>query len=505
MKAIVLLLDSVNRRSLAAYGGSGVPTPNLDRLAARSAVFTNHWAGSLPCMPARRDMLTGRLGFLERNWGPIEPFDWTLPQALKEAGVYSHISTDHYHYFKRGGENYCQQFDTWDFIRGQESDPWVSRIKREGRPDRYLGKHIPQYELNRTQFQGEEDYPSPRTFQSAIRWLDANHDADDYLLWVEAFDPHEPFDLPESYLQDYNDDYEGPTYYWPEYGLVNVPDEALQHIRRRYAALLTMTDRWVGKLLDAMDRYDMWKDTMVIFTSDHGYMLGEHQFMAKNVMPAYNEITHIPLMVHMPGGEGAGESINAITQNIDLFPTLLEHFHGDPSRCRNPLHGKSWLPLLRYEVSSIRDYALYGYFGKNVNVTDGEYTYFRAAVHEDNAPLYLYTAMPSTNGHYFGLDSIHYTSRIEMGRFLTWSSFPVYRIPANNVTMKDKTQAFDLRGEWIREHQLYRIRDDYGQQVQLRDEAVEQRMFALLSRALREYDSPKEQYERLGIAPDALC
>ncbi|MCR8633181.1 sulfatase [Paenibacillus radicis (ex Xue et al. 2023)] len=499
MKTIVLLLDSVNRHFLSTYGASGISTPNLDRLAERSVVFTNHWSGSLPCMPARRDMLTGRLGFLERNWGPIEPFDQTLPQMLRDNGIFSHISTDHYHYFKVGGENYCQQFDTWDFIRGQESDPWVSRVMKDEQPEGHLGKFVPQYALNRKEFRKEEDYSSPKTIKSAIRWLDSNHDASDFLLWVEAFDPHEPFDLPESYIEEYEDDYNGPSYYWPEYGQVNVPNGALKHIRKRYAALLTMTDRWVGKLFETMDRYAMWEDTMVIFTSDHGYMLGEHNFLAKNVMPAFNEIAHIPLMIHMPGDKYAGKRVDTLTQNIDLFPTLLEQFGLDVSRCRNRLHGKSLLPLIRGEVSSIRDCALYGYFGKNVNVTDGEYTYYRASYHDDNSPISLYTAMPTTIGHYYGMDHIIEPSRIEMGPFLKWTDFPVYKIPGNNVRMKDQTQSFHVNSEYIRQHLLFNIREDYSQNHPLHHEETEQRMIQLLRKALEEHDSPNEQYSRLGL------
>ncbi|MGX4584534.1 sulfatase [Paenibacillus chitinolyticus] len=499
MKAIVILLDSVNRHFLEVYGASGTVTPNINRLAERSVVFQNHWSGSLPCMPARRDLLTGRLGFLERNWGPIEPFDHTLPQILKENGVFSHISTDHYHYFKVGGENYCQQFDTWELSRGQESDPWVSHVEKPARPQMHLGKFIPQYELNRAEFLAEENYPSPKTFQNAIQWLENNHKSDQFLLWVEAFDPHEPFDLPESYLQESGDDYSGPTYYWPEYGQVNVPDEALKHIRKRYGALLKMTDRWLGKLLNVMDEKEMWDDTMVIFTTDHGYMLGEHNFMAKNVMPVYNEIAHLPLFVHLPGSKFAGKQIDALTQNIDVFPTLLEHFGIDNHCCRNKIHGKSWMPLIRGEVPFIRDCALYGYFGKNVNVTDGEYTYFRAAASENNGPLSIYTAMPTTNGQYYDITSIVDRRRIEMGSFLKWTDFPVYRIPGDNVRLKDQTQSFQVNSEFIKHHQLFHIRKDYGQQYPIRDEETERRMIELLRKALTDHDSPNEQFVRMDV------
>src|ERR1035437_2556097 len=129
MKTIFILLDSFNRRILQLYNkDSLVQTPNIDRFAEKSMVFENHWLGSAPCMPARRDLFTGRLNFLDRNWGPVEPFDTTLPPLLRSKGVFTHMVTDHFHYFEVGGENYCQMFDTWDFIRGQEWDPWISRV-----------------------------------------------------------------------------------------------------------------------------------------------------------------------------------------------------------------------------------------------------------------------------------------------------------------------------------------------------------------------------------------
>ena len=85
MRTIFILMDSLNRHYLNAYGTGWIETPNLDRLARRGVVFDNHWIGSAPCMPARRDMLTGRLGFLERQWGGLEPYDTTLPRLLRMA------------------------------------------------------------------------------------------------------------------------------------------------------------------------------------------------------------------------------------------------------------------------------------------------------------------------------------------------------------------------------------------------------------------------------------
>jgi arylsulfatase A-like enzyme len=500
MKAVVILLDSVNRHFLSIYGEMQARTPNIDRLAARSAVFDNHWAGSLPCMPARRDLFTGRLGFLERNWGPLEPFDHALGEVLRDNGVYSHIVTDHYHYFRTGGENYMQQFDTYSFVRGQELDPWASKVYRPSKPAGLLGKFSPQYELNRSRFVSEAEFPSPKTLQEAAVWLEENKDADQFLLWAEAFDPHEPFDLPDQRANPLLADYNGPEYMWPEYGAVNVPEEALKHIRKRYTALLEMTDAWLGKLLDVMDQHNLWEDTMVIFTSDHGYLLGEHQFFAKNYMPVYNEIARIPLFVHLPGGQHAGTRVQALTQAVDLYPTLLDGFGISPeTACRNRLHGYSLLPLIHASTDKVRDTLLFGYFGKNVNITDGNRVYFRAAVEEDNQPLYLYTAMPTTIGHAYGPAYIKDLSAIRAGQFLSWTDYPVYKIPGSVIALKDQTQTFLKTDELLKEHRLYHLDTDPGQMNPVNDAQLEEQMSKKLIESLVEHEAPSEQFIRLGL------
>lgn len=501
MKAVVILLDSVNRHFLGLYGQALAPTPNIERLAEKSVVFDNHWAGSLPCMPARRDLFTGRLGFLERNWGPMEPYDHSLGEVLRANGVFSHMVTDHYHYFRTGGENYAQQFDTYSFVRGQELDPWISRVTKPDKPSGSMGKFHPQYELNRSCFLKEEDFPSPKTLKEAADWLEANKDEDQFLLWAEAFDPHEPFDLPKERLYPWSESYHGPEFMWPEYGAVNVPKDALDHIRNRYSALLEMADHWLGKILDVMDRHNLWDDTMVIFTSDHGYLLGEHNFFAKNYMPVYNEISRLPLTVHLPGGMYAGQRVQALTQCIDLFPTLLEFFGIDPqASCRNRLHGYSLLPLLNEQVQELRSELIYGYYGKNVNITDGKWVYFRSSANADNLPLNLYTAMPTTLGHTYSPAFLQDLKAIDAGRYLKWTDYPVYRIPAHTIQMRDQTQSFLQTGELIREHRLFHIVNEPYPKDQVCDLDMEKQMIVKLKECLSRHDTPDEQFVRLGLS-----
>ena len=117
-RSIFLLFDSLIKLALESYGGS-VPTPNFNRLASKSVVFDNHFIGSMPCMPARRDLHTGRLNFLHRSWGPLEPFDDSFVVKLKENGVYGHLVTDHWHYWEDGVLPIIID-TTHTIIRGQE-------------------------------------------------------------------------------------------------------------------------------------------------------------------------------------------------------------------------------------------------------------------------------------------------------------------------------------------------------------------------------------------------
>lgn len=448
-------------------------------------------------MPARRDMLTGRLGFLERNWGPIEPFDRTLPELLAQKSIRSHMITDHYHYLEHGGEGYCQSFTTWQFHRGQEHDnmEWMEPPYHE--PD-HVGKTSEYYQNNRRGFTGEEVYPSPKTYQAAAEWLERHGGEDNFLLWVEGFDPHEPFDVPEKYLAMYNDTYDGPLCEWPTYAPFAGSDEELRHIRNRYKATLTMTDHWIGRLLEVCDRQNLWDDTMIIFTTDHGFMLGEHGLMAKNYMQGYNELYHIPMMIHQPG-QTTENRIPALTQNTDLFPTICAHFSIDPKNFMHSIHGKDLSPIMNGEVASVREGVLYGVYGKSVNVCDGRHTFFKSPVREDNTPLNIYASMLTTINQRIGVDSLNDPEVVETGPFLKWTQFPVYRVPAHQFHFSDTTQRFTERTQYHDKDYLFDIEHDYEQQNDLDDPDTHTRMSELLARLMVEHDAPDDQFERLGL------
>ncbi|GAB3071244.1 sulfatase [Salinicoccus sesuvii] len=488
MKSIVILLDTLTRQNLSMYNQeSSLKTPNISRLAEKSVIFDNHWAGSLPCMPARRDLMTGRLDFLQRGWGGIEPFDITLTQELKRNSIFSHIVTDHYHYFSTGGENYCQSFGSWDLHRGQEGDPWVSRVNTPELPEKYLGRVQEQYEKNRSQFKNEEDYPGPRTMQAACEWLKNNEDADDYFLMVEAFDPHEPFDCPDHYLDMYDDNYDGPRFDWPKYGEVTEQPEEMNHLKKRYAGTLTMIDHWLGKLLDEMDRQNLWEDTMVIFTTDHGFLLGEHDYAGKNFMHAFNEVSHLPLMIHVPGLAEGEKRVSALTQNIDIMPTIMDYFGLQPP---SVVQGESLLELIQEKKEVIRSEAIYGVFGMTVNITDGKYTYLKSSASEDNYPCNVYTAMPTSFRTFHGTNA---PEQIETGRFLNHTNYPVFKIPVS-----EKGVPFKLAMH-VQKSLLFNIEEDYYQQEPITDESLIEHYNQRLVSNMKQFDAPTEQFIRLGL------
>ncbi len=512
MRTVLILIDSLNRNALRCYSASENKqafTPNIDRLAARSVVFDQHFCGSAPCMPARRDLMTGRLNFLERPWGGIEPFDHTLTQILRdEKNVYSHMETDHFHYSERGGENYWASFTSWRLHRGAEHDtinwmPSKDGIRRTTKPDGYVGIYSDSYESTRRKYGNDpRKYSTTRTLQAAADWLEVNHNADHFMLWAEAFDPHEPFDVPDEYLKQYGALKEIQSdAYWPEYTTADQYTEAdIEAFRIRYKALLTMTDNSVGKILDVLDRNDMWKDTMVILTTDHGYLLGEHGFMAKNYMPDYNEIHHIPLMISYPGHTPGRRC--ALTENIDLFPTILEAHGVDMSVCRNPIHGKSLLPVLKNAKEKVRDELIFGVFGKTVSVYDGRYVYSRAKTGKQNEPLYIYGAMMSVLNEYIGLDTMsdEEIDHIEMGRFLSWTNYPVYRVHARDCHWSNESLKFSVLFDYVKGSKLYDIQTDPDQMYPLEDKLLENEMIQKLIYAMKTHDAPKEQFIRLGLS-----
>jgi arylsulfatase A-like enzyme len=487
-KAIMLLFDSLNRHMLPPYGCDWIQAPNFARLAERTVTFENAWVGSMPCMPARRDLHTGRLNFLHRSWGPLEPFDDSMPGLLTKHGIHTHLVSDHYHYWEAGGATYHTQYTTWEMVRGQEGDPWKGELKNPEIPE-YVGTFPPYRQklfrqdwINRNHMKEEFQHPQARTFEKGLEFIRSNHDMDGWFLQLETFDPHEPFFSPEKYKKLYPHEYSGKHFDWPNYQKVTETPEEVEHCRREYAALVSMCDEYLGKVLDAMDQYGLWDDTMLIVTTDHGFLLGEHDWWAKNSMPFYNEVASIPMFYWDPQSRQQGERYSGLAQLADLAPTLLDHFGIEVP---NRMTGSS----LRGAVApgqSVHEAVLFGLHGAHVNVTDGRYVYMRAPVRPDNAPLYNYTLMPCHMASMFDTAELQDMELSEPFSFT--QGVRTLKIPSRSYV---EAHSFGTL--------LYDVKTDPGQERPITDPVIEERMKQHMISLMKQLDSPNEQYERLGL------
>jgi arylsulfatase A-like enzyme len=397
---VVVLLDSLNRHLLGAYGGEEFATPNLDEFAASALRFTGHHAGSLPCMPARHDILVGALDFPWRPWGSIEIWEDAVTRALRERGVTTMLVSDHPHLFETGGENYHTDFTAWSYERGHESDPWRTTPDPTWAGTPALPAERPpyhhHYDDSRTYFRSEEDFPGPKTMSAAADWIRTEAPAHDrFFLMVDEFDPHEPFDTPLPYAHLYNEDREAGMAIWPPYLVDAVagghldPTKA-RHIRGNYGAKLTMIDHWFGRLTAAIDKAGLADNTGVVLCTDHGHYLGEHDIFGKPSAPVYSELGKIPLLVRWPGQ--AHRDIDALTTSVDVHATIADLFGAS---VEHPTHGRSLLPLIEGRATSVREFALFGYWGRHVGITDGQHRYLRGSGPE-NFPLSVWSNRWST-------------------------------------------------------------------------------------------------------------
>ncbi|MBP1991979.1 sulfatase [Paenibacillus eucommiae] len=416
MNSIVIVCDTLRRDHCGPYHQGRplnqvisaeqpdwvIPTPNMDRLAKRGIVFDNAYCGSTPCMPARRDIYTGRYEFLERGWGPLEEDDLDLPRQisgppnsslskqLDNGNPVSYFITDHFHMWEQGAGNYHMGYTGFEFIRGHEADAWktdpVDFPCPESEKHTKLERHFRNIHLTR---KSEEDYFCAQMFGKAAEWLDGNHSHEDFYLHLDCFDPHEPWDPPEEYVKmfdprGYDVDRFIPQAPYDEWNK-HMTEQQKNHVQACYAANVVLVDKWLGKLLDKMDELDLWSNTMLIFTTDHGTYNGDHGRMGKLQTHQYDAVSHIPFIVAYPGGE-QGTRRNQLVQLVDIYPTVLKAA-GKP--CPPDRHGLDLTPVLESVHAPLREYAISGMFGKSVTITDGRWALHQSPI-AGNGPLNWY-------------------------------------------------------------------------------------------------------------------
>jgi len=331
---LMIVSDTFRRDHLGAYGNAQIRTPNLDRFAAGAVVFDHHLISSFPTMPARADFLTGRFSYTFMGWEPLPAGLDTLPAILSRMG-YLTMGVVDTPFFIRDGYGYDRGFDDFIWIRGQGDD-----TRPEERADA------------RAMWRSEADRLVARTMTAADDWLE-RHYREPFFLYVDTWDPHEPWDPPDYYVKLYRPDFTPPARYpayakWKEAGLTR---DEVDAAHAAYCGKVTMVDRWIGMLLNKLDVLGVTSNTIVVFTSDHGHYFGEHGYFGKaewihdpdarvsedaevptwfsqswlltiGWSPLYQELVRVPFILRAPG-VAAGRR-QALTTAPDIPATILD-------------------------------------------------------------------------------------------------------------------------------------------------------------------------------------
>jgi uncharacterized sulfatase len=355
---IFLYTDDQARWALGAYGNREIKTPHLDRLARRGAIFRNAFTVTPVCSPSRAALLTSRyateLGIAEwidprsePDLG-LAPSAITWPELLRGFGYTTmlagkwHLGTrDEFHPTRQG-------FDRFFGFRDGSNRPIDPRLEVDGQM-RALKGSLPDLLVD-----------------EGLKFVDANRDRP-FLLSIHFRAPHTPYGpVPEQ---------DSAPYRTLDPMIPNVPGlprERVKQIYREYYASISSVDRNIGRLLAKLDEPGLTERTIIIFTSDHGYMIGHHGLWhkgnatwlvdgKKGARPnMFDDAIRVPLLVCWPGAIAPGTTIEQVVSNLDLFPTILEMAGlGVPKNLE--IRGRSLVPLLRSQSISWDD-TLFGQY-----------------------------------------------------------------------------------------------------------------------------------------------
>jgi len=401
MNAILIMADTWRFDYLGCYGNDWIQTPNIDRFAEESTVFENAYAEGLPTIPVRRALQTGRYTLCSSGWGPLSPEDLTVADILYSNSTRSSLiyDTGPMHIPRYG---YSRGFDFVQYIRGHwpdefyRHDPCSLKIEQFHKPfydpeqphkkvehtaSLYAREELLNYLPLRQHWTSDEDHMVAQLSKAAMDHLERIDKNKPFFLWLDSFDPHEPWDPPSVWDPNlkcpYDPEYEGIDITTPAPPYVDwyLTDEETRHIRMLYAEKITMVDKWLGKVLDKLRDLDLFDDSLIIFMSDHGQPLGNnehgHGIIRKCRPWPYEELSHIPLITHCPGVKG--QRISSFVETVDIAPTIMDFLKVNDQT--EQMQGKNLLPLIRGEIDKVKDFAVSGYFNVSWSIVTDDWSY----------------------------------------------------------------------------------------------------------------------------------
>jgi arylsulfatase A-like enzyme len=381
MNIVVVIIDTLRKDHVGAYGNNWIKTPNLDALSKESLRFTQAYPESIPSIPARRGIHTGLRSFPFRGWEkwseddvglrgwqPIPRDQTTLAEILEDEGYNNLFVTDTLHQFRPYYDMH-RGFGVFHFIRGQERDfyrPRTSASQKKidqiliGGPSAAHAEDIMlQYLANTMGRKVEEDWFTPQVFMKGMEFLEAAKEDLPFFLVVDNYDPHEPWDPPESYVSLYDEGYNGPEPAIASSGPSDwLTERQLKRMRALYSAEVTMMDTWLGNFLDKMGELGLFENTLLLLLSDHGHAFGEHGFAGKVPAALYPELTDITFFIRHPGGKGAGDASDYYASTHDVAPTVLGALGIEPP---SPMGGQDLSVLLDGGEPEPREHFTAGY------------------------------------------------------------------------------------------------------------------------------------------------
>jgi arylsulfatase A-like enzyme len=396
---LLIMADQFNPRCIACAGDPVIKTPHLDRLAREGALFENCYTNSPVCMPARISLVTGQHPH-EHGWWTnfvdrFPPDQVTLFDDLNRAG-YCTSQTGKFHYFTDTKlEDFRDQagyygglgLDWADELPGWYASPfhvsaYSDYLIRHGLLDKHLddararflaGQYVP-----KPSPLGVEEHLDSFVARRSIEFLRSAPKDRPYFHFVSFPGPHSPVDAVGPYAEMYNPaEIPMPPNVSTEarIGKVNYCEKEVRTIRALYYGKISLIDRCVGKLLAALEDRGTLDNTLIIFTSDHGDMMGAHGRFSKVVF--YEESARIPLLARWPGHIRPGLKTPVLNTLHDIYATVVDAAGGEMAATA---HGKSWLPVCRGETDTLHE-AVFSEIGpgnsQNYMVRAGAYKYWK--------------------------------------------------------------------------------------------------------------------------------
>lgn len=374
---LLVVIDSIRADHLGSYGRRNAHTPNLDALARDSLRFTSVYPEAFPTGPARASIYGGKRIFPFANWTAPPPDmpktpgwqavpDENLVSTLRRAGYFTAMTADTPWVLVGSQDPFKRDFHRFVPIQGQTgtvTQP-ADRISDEELarwvPPRILtsssGSKMRQYLANQLGRQSEADYLPAKVFTAATGLLEeCNKQDKPWLLIADCFDPHEPWDPPDKYVKLHGGDLDR---VWNPGTVINGTTRTnglsradVAQMKAYYRAELSMADHWFGNFMQRFHELNLERETLVVFLSDHGFLLGERGYVAKMATQCYPELIHVPMLVRDPEGRGARKTTDYFTQTQDIASTLLA---GAGVAKPSFMDGVNLLPLLEGRERKLR-------------------------------------------------------------------------------------------------------------------------------------------------------